>query len=822
MSTTASNQAPAHRTRWGLKGKLILSMLLVGVIPLLAGLVLAFLQGSQEIREVSGEAFKALAIEASRKLDLLVAEEVGRTSRIAADAEVILTLERHRDRIEALTPQQRQVAQEQQRGGWDARSPEIVKSITENRLSRILQEYFSGSRSEPDQLRPQVVRAATQMLFLTDIEGSLIAALTSKPAYSHHETAWWQGAFNKGVGKLYLEDLHFDDRTNTYVFTISAPIMDSLRYGAIGVLHRVIDAKEFFSPSTHPIRFGKTGHVMLIDSRGIVMSCPILPTGVKLSDPAIIPMVTKFEPGWVQTPSDGHGGTTASIVGFSPLPETSRATNGSVDGGAWHTFVWQSSEELFAPVKHLFTWMSIFGTLAMGLLAALGAFAAGRIVTPVRHLQAAARAIGQGKLREPIVVKTGDELEELAEELTRMNAQLEQSFAGLETQVEQKSQQVRVLQKSTDQILDAVPAPIFLIDREAHVHYLNRASRDAFELHDAVGEPLLLYDLLRLPASSREKLGRELAIMGNGHAAGTRKEQALARTRDPLAQTGHVESEEGRRELQVGKSVYRYEWFPMASLPGEQARIGLVLRNATDESRLQEQLIEAEKKGSLGILTAGIGHELNNPLFGILGLSEAIQHESSPEQMKEFAKNIVHHGKRMAGIIRDFTGVARSDTQERKQPVDLVAQLDLAVAMVQTSLPESDLEVQRQFCALPTIVAVPEEIQQAFANILLNAVQAMRGSGRLILKTDRTPVLLNISIHDNGPGIPPHLLTKVFDPFFTTKQQGEGSGLGLTIARRLLMKVGGHVRLESTVGQGTTCLITFPAPQEPAREETSA
>ncbi len=825
MSTTADDQAPAPRKRWGLKGKLILSMLLVGVIPLLAGLVLAFLQGSQEIREVSGEAFKALAIEASRKLDLLVGEEITRTSRIAADAEVILALERYRDSTQALTPQQRRMAQERQRSGWDSGNPEIVKSITDHRLSRVLQEYFSGSRSEPDQLRPHVVRAATQMLFLTDIEGSLIAALTNKPAYSHRETAWWQGAFNKGVGKLYLEDLHFDDRANSYVFTISVPVMDSLRYGAVGVLHRVIDAKEFFSPSTHPIRFGRTGHVMLIDSRGVVLSCPILPTGVKLSDPAIIPMVTKLEAGWVQTPSDGHGGTTTSIVGFSPLPETSRATNGSVEGGAWHTFVWQSSDELFAPVNHLFTWMSIFGTLAMGLLAGLGAFAAGRIVTPVRHLQAAARAIGQGALREPIVVKTGDELEELAEELTRMNAQLEQSFAGLETQVEQKSQQVRVLQKSTDQILDAVPAPIFLIDREAHVHYLNRASRDAFELHEATGKSPLLYDLLRLSEGSREKLGRELAFMGNGHAAGTRGEPTRTRTpstRDPLAQSGHAETEEGRRELQVGKSVFRYEWFPMASLPGEQARIGLVLRNATDESRLQEQLIEAEKKGSLGILTAGIGHELNNPLFGILGLGEAIQHESSPEQMKEFAQNIVQHGKRMATIIRDFTGVARADSQERRQPVDLIAQLDLAVAMVQTSLPESELDVQRQFCALPPIAAIPEEIQQAFANMILNAVQAMKGKGRLILKTDRTPLLLNISIQDNGPGIPPNLLTKVFDPFFTTKQQGEGSGLGLTIARRLLMKSGGHVRIESTVGQGTTCLITFPAPQEPAREETSA
>lgn len=799
-------------------------MLLVGVIPLFAGLVLAFLQGSKEIREVSGESFKALAIEASRKLDLLVAEEVARTSRIASDPLVIQSLEKQRDTLLSLSPEAHAALIARQEAQWESRDPAMAKAITDNPLSRLLREYFTGSRSEPDQLLPHVVRAATKMMYLTDIEGHLMGALTANPPFANRDTAWWQGAFNKGVGRLYLEDLYFDERVQTHVFTISVPVMDSLRYEAIGVLHRVLDAKEFFSPSTHPIRFGKTGHVMLIDSRGIVMSCPILPTGVRISDAALIPLVTPLEPGWVQAPSDGHGGTTTSIIGFSALPETSRATNGTLEKGGWHTFVWQSSEELFAPVKHLFTWMSIFGTLAMALLAALGAFAAGRIVTPVRHLQAAARAIARGELKEPIAIRTGDELEELADEITRMNAQIEKSFAGLETQVELKSQEVQVLQKSTDQILDAVPAPIFLLDRDAHVHYMNRACREAFGLTDNGEAAPMLYDLLQLTPASRDKLGRELSIMGNGHPGTAPWPPARARpvqARDPLAQAGSQEDDASRRELQIGSLVYRYEWFPLATRTGEQARVGLVLRNATDESRLQEQLIEAEKSGSLGVLSAGIGHELNNPLFGILGLGEAIQHETNPEQVKEFAKTIVQQGKRMAGIIRDFTGVTRSDAQGRKVPVELAVQLDQAVGLVQRATPEWNVEVVRQYQAVPRIQAVPEDVQQALANVVANAVQAMKGRGRLTLTIDRTALLVQISIRDTGPGIPPHMLGKVFDPFFTTKDQGQGCGLGLTIARRLLMRSGGHIRLESAPGQGTTCLITFPAPKDSARQEAS-
>jgi len=285
------------------------------------------------------------------------------------------------------------------------------------------------------------------MLFVTDVEGHLVAALTTKPSFNHGSTVWWQGAFNKGIGRLYIEDVHFHPAADTYAFTISLPIMDSLRYEAVGVLHRVIDAKEFFSPSTHPIRFGATGHVMLIDSRGIVMSCPILPTGVSLSDASIIPLVTPLYPGWVQTPSDGHGGRSTSIVGFSPLPETSRATNGSLEGGSWHTFVWQSSEELFAPIQHFLIWMSVFGLLAIGLMATLGLLAATRIVTPIRRLQEAARLISRRELQQPINIQTGDELQDLAEEINRMNGQLEAAFAGLTDQVAFKTQEVQSLQR---------------------------------------------------------------------------------------------------------------------------------------------------------------------------------------------------------------------------------------------------------------------------------------------------------------------------------------------------------------------------------------
>lgn len=794
------------RSRWGLKAKVILSMLLVGVIPLVIGLGMAFWQGSQEIREVSGESFEALATEAARKLDLLLAEEITRTARIANDPAIIRALEQRRDLHSDSTRQGTALTEFERR--WAARDVAAIRSLTENPLSALLHEYYAGVHSAPGQLLPQVVRASTKLLFLTDAQGTLVASITEHPAFRHHETAWWRGAFNNAVGRLYIEDLHFDRQVDAYVFSISLPVMDSLRYEAVGVLHLVINAKDFFSPATHTIRFGKTGHVMLIDSNGLVMSCPILPTGVPLSDRNLIPLVTPQHPGWVQAASDGHGGQSTSVIGFAPLSEASRTTNSSIDNGSWHTFVWQASDELFAPIQHLFTWVTVFGAVAVALLASLGYIAAGRIVTPVRQLQHAAQSIGRGELRTPIQIHTGDELEDLAEEFNRMNQQLKVAFAGLTDQVKLKTQEVQVLQQSTDHILDAVSTPILLIDTDEVVHYVNRAARDAFAVRDeSLHSPLSV--ILSLDPAAQRALRQSLRTDGTISSPHPHTPQDTG-PRDPLAPSSKQDAPGSRPELHIGARVYHYQWFRLPARPGQRDSIGLVLRDTTDESLLHEQLVQAEKTGSLGVLTAGIGHELNNPLFGIIGLGEAMQDEQSLERVKAYAHDIVAHGRRMAGIIRDFTGVANREVSDQYVTVSLEEELDRALATVRTAAEMTDVVVKTAYHGNLRVMALPDQLRQALANLITNAVQAMKGAGTLTLTTvlsDRTGV---VTIADSGPGISKQHLSKVFDPFFTTKEQGEGSGLGLTVARRIIRKFGGDVRIESLEGRGTTCIVTLP------------
>jgi two-component system NtrC family sensor kinase len=126
------------------------------------------------------------------------------------------------------------------------------------------------------------------------------------------------------------------------------------------------------------------------------------------------------------------------------------------------------------------------------------------------------------------------------------------------------------------------------------------------------------------------------------------------------------------------------------------------------------------------------------------------------------------------------------------------------------SMDASGLTIEKTYAGDPSVLALPDQLRQAFTNLLMNAVQAMKGRGVLSLSTSVTETSVVTTIEDSGPGIPKQHLSKIFDPFFTTKGQGEGSGLGLTVARRIIKKFGGDIRIESQEGNGASCIVTLP------------
>jgi two-component system, NtrC family, sensor kinase len=193
-----------------------------------------------------------------------------------------------------------------------------------------------------------------------------------------------------------------------------------------------------------------------------------------------------------------------------------------------------------------------------------------------------------------------------------------------------------------------------------------------------------------------------------------------------------------------------------------------------------------------------------------LGLGEALRDDCDPTRVESYAQDIIQHGKRMAAIIRDFTGIAARESSDQRQTVHLERELDQALAAIMVGLDTSEMTVERRYAGDTVVSALPDQLKQAFSNVLSNALQAMKNKGTLRLSTAVREKDVVATIADTGPGIPKLHLSRIFDPFFTTKGQGEGSGLGLTVARRIIRKFGGDIRLESVEGAGTSCMITLP------------
>ncbi|TAJ09130.1 MAG: sensor histidine kinase [Nitrospirae bacterium] len=794
--------------RVGLKHKIVLAILGGGAFPLVLGMVLAYSQGTTELERVIGGNFRALAGETARSIDLILSGEIARRTRIAANDDVAVALAARNRRYQGLPASEvtNLLAREARR--WKSSGLPALDSRTapaQEMLRRFAKTQGLGETPSD--------RSAILAMFLTDREGALVAGVGGRGSlrYLHRDQPWWRGAFNQERGQVYLGNVAFDEALDRYVFTLAVPVLDKHRHRVIGVLQSVYDAKAFFQPAIHPVRFGKSGHVMLIDSRGTVIICPILPTGVRVSDTSLVRSVTKDEPGWVKADGDGHGGRDTSIIGFAPLPETSLTTKAST-GLLWHSFAWQASDEIFAPTRSLLLWIASAGFLAMGLLGSIGYYAAHRIVTPIQRLQEGAARIGRGELTEPITIRTGDEIERLADEFNAMNGRLQRAFAGLEGKVAAKTAEIRSLKEYNEKILNSLPECVMILRQDRTIEYINAEAMRVLDVAPRQGIGQDLFRLLSVDQPTRRRIEQEFdwARTAAPGLPASRDAPPQTERRDPLAPQAGDPASVALRDLRIGDRVFGQRFFRVSADGNGDTRIGLALREITAERRLQDQLIQAEKLAGMGTLTAGIAHEINNPLFVIMGLAQAIENEDDLPVTREHAKDIVKHSRHMSSIIRNFAGYAAPGFAEDAQPVDVNQKLDDALKLARLAHVTDDLDVITEYGPIPPILARPEEVQQVFQNIIVNAIQAMNGQGHLSLSTRFEVGWIVIRIADTGPGIPKAFLGKIFDPFFTTKEPGKGTGLGLNIVYQIVTKYGGTVGVESEEGKGTRFTLRWP------------
>ncbi|MBI4218767.1 MAG: PAS domain-containing protein [Chloroflexi bacterium] len=250
----------------------------------------------------------------------------------------------------------------------------------------------------------------------------------------------------------------------------------------------------------------------------------------------------------------------------------------------------------------------------------------------------------------------------------------------------------------------------------------------------------------------------------------------------------------------------------------------IVVEDVTERVRLEQQVARSAKLASVGQLSAGIAHEVNNPLGSISSLAQMLMAEAGTDEQKETLRTIVEQVGRISRILGDLVNFSRPRTPE-KRTLAVASVIDAVVRLASYNRTFRHIEIVRRLDpSILEMTADGDQIQQLLLNLLLNAADAMPEGGTVTVTTapQRTPrrrtgrtgpdvsEYLRITVSDTGRGIAADARERIFDPFFTTKPVGEGTGLGLSVCYGIVRAHGGRIEVESEPGRGTTVLIDLP------------
>jgi two-component system NtrC family sensor kinase len=242
----------------------------------------------------------------------------------------------------------------------------------------------------------------------------------------------------------------------------------------------------------------------------------------------------------------------------------------------------------------------------------------------------------------------------------------------------------------------------------------------------------------------------------------------------------------------------------------------VVLEDVTARVRLEEQLQQREKLSSIGLLAAGVAHEINTPLTGVSSYTQMLLGMLATSDPKHKLLEKIHRQtERATGIVNNLLNFSRTGSVTEFDEVDLNRVLDDTLQLLEPQLRQSRIEIVRDYDAqLPTAYGNGGKLQQVFTNLILNARDAIPDGGCITLSTmTEDSDSVSVLVADTGIGIAPENVARIYDPFFTTKGIGRGTGLGLAVSYGIVQEHSGHINVQSAPGRGTTFRITLPTTQ---------
>ncbi len=262
----------------------------------------------------------------------------------------------------------------------------------------------------------------------------------------------------------------------------------------------------------------------------------------------------------------------------------------------------------------------------------------------------------------------------------------------------------------------------------------------------------------------------------------------------PVVREGHISCMRGERALdgQVTKLTGYYPGYVV------------VLEDVTERKKIEEELMTASKHASIGRLSAGVSHEIGNPLAAISSLVQELLAEEPSSDVRSSLDTALSHVNRIARIVRDLGDFARMTPRE-KSPADVRQALEKTLSLMRYDKNFRNIDISTDLKPVPLMSVDPDRLQQVFLNLILNARDAMPTGGSLNITLRLNDGYVEVMFEDSGTGIDPEVADKIFDPFFTTKRPAKGTGLGLSVSYSIIKDHGGTIELENiTAPAGTS------------------
>jgi len=339
-------------------------------------------------------------------------------------------------------------------------------------------------------------------------------------------------------------------------------------------------------------------------------------------------------------------------------------------------------------------------------------------------------------------------------------------------------------------LLESFPDLILVVDLDERYSFVSSRVRD-----------LLGYtpeELLKKKVEARQDYSAELLTLVRDLIAGRQ-------------QFGTCEC--GARHRDGSWRTMRASASPLFDAESKVSGVIVSVRDITMEKKLEQQIIQSERLAAMGQMIGGFAHELNNPLTGILGMSELLQDSQPAEATRKQLEMLQQQARRAVEIVQNLMYFSRPPAPG-KAAIDLGELVQRTLHLHAYSLRKSNITVDfLRESSIPSVTGDAHQLMQVFLNLILNSEQAMRevrDRGTLRIRMEKRDKSVAVIFQDDGPGIPPDILPNIFDPFYTTKRPGRGTGLGLSICKAILREHNGNVEAASGPGGGAVFTVTLP------------